>query len=42
MMESSTVRFLPILFISMPVGTEKIRNQKNTREGSMLATESVS
>lgn len=40
--ESSTVRLRPILFISMPVGTEKMRNQKNTSEGSVLATVSVS
>ena len=30
----------PILFISMPVGTENIRNQKNTSEGKKLAAES--
>ena len=40
--DSSTVFFLPILFISMPVGTEKMRNQKNTSDGKMFATESVS
>ena len=40
--ERSTVRLRPILFISMLVGTEKIRNQKNTSEGNILATESVS
>lgn len=39
--ESSTVFFRPILFISMPVGTLKMRNQKNTSEGKILATESV-
>ena len=41
-MEMRTVFFLPILFISIPVGTEKIRNQKNTSDGSMLACESAS
>ena len=40
MMERSTVFLRPILFISMPVGTEKIRNQKNTSEGKKLAAES--
>ena len=35
--ESSTVFFRPILFISTPVGTEKIRNQKKTSDGMMLA-----
>ena len=40
--ESSTVFLRPILFISIPVGTLKIRNQKNTSEGNTLATESVS
>ena len=40
--ESRTVFFLPILFISMPVGTEKIRNQKNTSEGKKFAAESES
>jgi hypothetical protein len=39
--ESNTVFFLPILFISMPVGTEKMRNQKNTSDGNMFATESL-
>ena len=39
--ESSTVRLRPMRFISMPVGTENIRNQKNTSEGSTLATESL-
>ena len=29
-MDQSTVLRRPILFISMPVGTEKMRNQKNT------------
>ena len=38
----STVRLRPILFISIPVGTEKIRNQKNTNDGSTLAVESLS
>ena len=42
MSESSTVFLRPILFISMPVGTLKMRNQKNTNEGNTLATESVS
>ena len=42
MRESSTVFFLPILFISMPVGTLKMRNQKNTSDGRMLAIESLS
>ena len=32
----------PILFINIPVGTEKIRNQKNTKEGKIFASESVS
>ena len=41
-MERSTVFLRPILFISIPVGTLKIRNQKNTSEGKMFATESVS
>ena len=40
--DSNTVFFLPILFISMPVGTEKMRNQKKTSDGSTLATESLS
>ena len=40
--ESSTVFLRPILFISIPVGTEKIRNQKNTNDGSTLAVESLS
>ena len=39
--ESSTVFFFPILFISTLVGTLKMRNQKNTSEGSTLATVSV-
>ena len=38
---SSTVLRLPILFISIPVGTEKIKNQKNTSEGRKLAVESL-
>ena len=38
--ESNTVFFLPILF-NTPVGTLKMRNQKNTSEGKMLATESL-
>ena len=40
--DRSTVFLRPILFISMPVGTLKMRNQKNTSEGKMLATESES
>ena len=40
--DSNTVFLRPILFISIPVGTEKMRNQKNTNEGNMLATESDS
>ena len=40
--ESSTVFLRPILFINMPVGTEKIRNQKNTSDGKKLAAESES
>ena len=39
--DSSTVFLRPILFISMPVGTLKMRNQKNTSEGNTLATESL-
>ena len=39
--DSNTVFFRPILFISMPVGTLKMRNQKNTNEGNTLATESL-
>ena len=39
--DSSTVRFLPILFINMPVGTLKSKNQKNTSEGNMLAVVSL-
>ncbi len=35
--ERSTVFLRPILFMSMPVGTEKIRNQKKTSEGKILA-----
>ena len=42
MSDSSTVFFRPILFISMPVGTEKIRNQKNTSDGKMFAVLSFS
>ena len=41
MRERSTVFFRPILFMSMPVGTEKMRNQKKTSDGKMLATESL-
>ena len=37
----STVFLRPMRFISIPVGTEKMRNQKNTRDGNMLACESV-
>ena len=33
-----TVFFRPILFINIPVGTEKIRNQKNTKEGKIFAS----
>jgi len=36
-----TVFFRPILFMSMPVGTENIRNQKNTSEGKRFACASV-
>ena len=39
--ESNTVFFRPILFISIPVGTLKMRNQKKTSEGNTLATESL-
>ena len=35
-----TVFLRPILFINMPVGTEKMRNQKKTSEGKKLAAES--
>ena len=38
----STVFLRPMRFMSIPVGTEKIRNQKNTSEGKRLACESVS
>ena len=37
----STVFLRPILFINIPVGTEKSRNQKNTSDGKMFASESV-
>ena len=40
--ERRTVFFRPILFISIPVGTLKIRNQKNTSDGKILAVESFS
>ena len=40
--ERSTVRLRPILFISIPVGTENMRNQKNTSDGKKLAAESES
>ena len=40
--ESSTVFLRPMRFIKRPVGTEKIRNQKNTSEGKRLACASVS
>ena len=40
--ESNTVFFLPILFISIPVGTEKMRNQKKTSEGNTFAVASFS
>ena len=39
--DSRTVFLRPILFISIPVGTEKIRNQKNTNDGKMLAVASL-
>ena len=35
--ESSTVFLRPMRFMSMPVGTEKMRNQKKTSDGKMLA-----
>ena len=38
--ESKTVFLRPILFISIPVGTEKMRNQKKTSEGKMFAVAS--
>ena len=38
---SNTVFFRPIRFINMPVGTEKIKNQKKTSEGKIFASESV-
>ena len=41
MSESITVFLRPILFISTPVGTEKIRNQKKTSDGKKLATVSL-
>jgi hypothetical protein len=34
---TSTVCFRPMRFINIPVGTENIRNQKNTNEGRMFA-----
>ena len=40
--ETSTVRLRPIRFIIMPVGTENMRNQKNTSEGNRLAWALVS
>ena len=42
MRDNNTVFLRPILFISIPVGTEKMRNQKKTRDGKILATESES
>ena len=39
---TSTVFFLPILFMSMLVGMLKNRNQKKTSEGKTFATESLS
>lgn len=39
--DSSTVFLRPILFISMPVGTENIRNQKKTSDGNRLAVASL-
>ena len=38
---SKTVFLRPILFINIPVGTEKMRNQKKTKDGKTLAVESV-
>ena len=38
--DKSTVFFLPILFINIPVGTENIKNQKNTNDGNRLAVAS--
>ena len=38
--ESITVFLRPMRFISMPVGTPNIRNQKNTSEGNILAVAS--
>ena len=40
--ESRTVFLRPMRFINMPVGTEKMRNQKNTNDGKMLAVLSFS
>ena len=40
--DNSTVFLRPIRFISIPVGIEKIRNQKNTSDAIMLAVESFS
>ena len=40
--DSSTVFLRPMRFISIPVGTEKMRNQKKTIDGKTLATESLS
>ena len=42
MSDSNTVFLRPILFISIPVGTEKMRNQKNTSDGKILAVLSFS
>ena len=42
MSESNTVFLRPILFINMPVGTENIKNQKNTNDGNRLAVASFS
>ena len=39
--DSSTVFLRPMRFISMPVGTEKIRNQKKTSDGNRLAVASL-
>ena len=40
-MDHSTVLRRPILFIRMPVGMEKIRNQKNTMVVNRLAVPSA-
>ena len=38
---NSTVFLRPILFISIPVGTENIKNQKKTSDGNTFAVASV-